>query len=282
MDKNPTIVVGAINIAANPHPEGIYRRLFDHVATIEINIHGSDWGKITKVSDLTGRDGVFHGRVLLWAKIDKRGKWINKDKDDEATAEDKKKISIPEAIEPNMRSFVFVFDQNKHRIIIEYKNDEDQGFGPKRASKFFSRLFAPENLWEGAPEVAVTTVPTEDALARVLAIPRLRRLRIHNTIPNDDLGDDAERIQERLKKMGAKSQDTELHKAAKVKKLEPDGQIKALAEAALENGFVEGFGRDETGKNVYESTELHPKTVTVKMEGESSFAAFLSAMRTFL
>lgn len=282
MDTPPVIVVGAINVAATPHPAGIYKRLFDYAATLEVHLHGSDWGKVTPIKEFKGRDGVYLGNVIIWTPIDRRGKWVNKRRGEEATDKEKEKIFIPEEIEPNMRSFLFALDEKSHRIVIEFQNDLGHRFGPQRAKKFFATIFDSEKLWDDAPDVAVSLVPTEDALERVFAIPRLRRLRIRNTVPNDDLGDDADRIQERLKKMGAKSQDIVLNKAAGAKRIEPDEHIKKLAAAGAVDGFVEGHGRDEAGNNVHESTELHPKVIEIKMHGESAFAAFLTAMRAFI
>jgi hypothetical protein len=82
--------------------------------------------------------------------------------------------------------------------------------------------------------------------------------------------------------MGAKSQDLELAKAAKVVTLKPDDEIKALADAATIDGFVEGSGKTEAGANVFESTKLHPKVVELEVQGGSSFTAFLSSLFSFL
>ena len=110
-----------------------------------------------------------------------------------------------------------------------------------RAKKFFGKLFNHSVLRELDAEVAVTVIPTEDALERIFHIPRLRWLRIHNTRPNPKIcSDEAELLHARLEAMGAKSHDLELTKAAKVKTLKPDDDIKALANAAAVDGFVEG------------------------------------------
>lgn len=283
MPGAPRIEIGAINIAASPHPVGIYRRLLDLAANVEIHLHGSDWGKITTVTPFEDRPGLLSGRVLLWAHIDKDGKWLNKKKNTEATQAEKNSIVLSPDIEPNFRSFYFVFHEEKHRLILEFRNELGQTFGPSRAERFFYKLFNSSATNELQVEVAATVVPTEDALDRIFEIPRLRWLRIHNTRPNaEDLTDEAEELQARLKKMGAKSQDLELTKAAKVKALQPDDETKSLAAAAAIDGFVEGKGKTEAGANVFESTKRHPKIVEREVQGGSSFAAFLSSLGSFL
>lgn len=276
------IVVGALNIAATPHPPGIYRTLLDRAANLEIPLHGSDWGKITTITPFEDRPNLYAGRVLVWAHIDKDGKWLNKTKNAEATADEKKRIILPPDIEPNFRSFNFVFNESKHRLAVEFRNELGQTFGPGRAQKFFSKLFNHRTLDDLGAEVAVTVVPTEDALERIFSMPRMRWLRVYNSQPNpEDLSDVAEELHERLRAMGAKSQDLKLTKAAKVKKLEPDEEIKALAAAAAVDGFVEAKGKTEAGANVFESTKLHPKVIEREIEGTSSFATFLTVLSSF-
>jgi hypothetical protein len=283
MPGNPKLEIGAINVAASPHPSGIYRRLLNLATNVEIHLHGSDWGKITTVTPFEDKPGLLSGRVLLWAHIDKDGKWLNKKKNIEATPAEKNQVVLPPDIEPNFRSFYFVFHEEKHRIVVEFKNELGQTFGPARAQSFFSKLFNGDVMNELAVEVAVTVVPTEDALDKIFKIPRLRWLRIHNTRPNaEDLSDEAEALQERLKQMGAKSQDLELAKAAKVKALNPDDKIRELAAAAVVDGFVEGKGKTEAGSNVFESTKRHPKIVELEIQGGSSFATFISSFKNFL
>lgn len=283
MASNPKIVVGAVNVAASPHPTGVYRRLLDLAADVEVHLRGSDWGKITAVTELEDRPELLVGRVLVWAHIDKDGKWLNKKKNVEATPDEKKRIVLPPDIEPNFRSFYFAFHEPKHRLVVELRNELGQTFGPSRAEMFFARLFNHPSLREIGVEVAVTVVPTEDALDKIYNIPRLRWLRIHNTRPNsEDLSDEAEVLHARLKAMGAKSQDLELVKAAKVRTLKPDDEIKTLAAAAAIDGFVEGNGKTEAGANVFESTKLHPKVVELEVQGGSSFTAFLSSLLNLL
>lgn len=282
MAERPRIAVGAINISADPHPPGIYRRLFDENADRGVNIWGSDWAKITIPIDRETARPSFYGRVLVWTEIDKDGKWLDQKTDKEATSTEKQKIQIPDNLDPNFRSFNFVFLEDRHLLILEYRNELGEHFGPKRAERFFARLLNRQDEDPDAPEVTVTVVPSSEALEKIYAIPRLRWLEIFVQRPNpDDLTPDANRILDRLIAQGAKNQTVQLEKKARVPTLKPDEDTRKLAEIAATNGHVAGSGKTADGKPIYESTQDHPKTVNVEVEGPTSISAFYSALRNF-
>jgi hypothetical protein len=238
MANVPIIEVGALNITASPHPPGIYQQILSAVADKEVPVWGSDRAKITQPGPFEDHEDWLYGQILVWAEIDINGKWLNKAKNKEATPEEKKEVieALPEDLEPNFRSFNFIFLEKKHRLVLEYRNELGQHFGPKRAEKFFQRLFDTK-LPRGSPAVEVTVIPEDDTLDKIYAIPRLRKLEIFLKRPNpDDNAEAAARILGRLERQGARSQKLELNKAATIKTLKPDAETKRLAALAAENG----------------------------------------------
>ena len=165
MPQNPRLTIGALNISADPHPQGVYRRLFQQVTDRPVPVWGRDWAKISAPADRETTPPSFYGRVLVWTEIDKDGKWLDQTTDKEATATEKQKIQIPENLDPNFRSFNFVFLENRHLLILEYRNELGEHFGPKRAERFFSSLLSGLFLDEEPIEVTVTVVPSSEALA---------------------------------------------------------------------------------------------------------------------
>jgi hypothetical protein len=277
-----TIVMGALNIAADPHPAGIYRALFDGAVDVPVRLWGSDWAKITKPIDRESKSPSFYGRVLVWTEIDRDGKWLNQDEDREATAIEKKEIRIPEKLDPNFRSFNFVFLEERHLLILEYRNELGEHFGAQRAEKLFRKLFVKDEPDEDQPVVEVTVVPSTEALEKIFAIPKLRKLEINVVRPNpDSLDEQEERILKKLLDQGAKEQTIILKKRAGVQKLEPNGETKMLATVAANNGSVSGEGKDEDGKPVFESTKDHPKTITAEIIGTSSISTFFAKLGLF-
>src|SRR5262245_1243819 len=111
MPEIAKLELGALNISASPHPEGIYRRSLQAVADREVRVFGTDWAKITEPGPLDDHPDWLYGQILVWTGINADGKWLNKRKNKEATPEEKKKIiaALPNDLEPNFRAFNFVF-----------------------------------------------------------------------------------------------------------------------------------------------------------------------------
>ncbi|MEY9604123.1 hypothetical protein AB7M74_010732 [Bradyrhizobium japonicum] len=283
MADTVTITMGALNIAADPHPQGIYRRLFEAAADLPVRLWGSDWAKITAPIDRETSPPSFYGWVLVWTEIDREGKWLNQVEDREATPHEKRNILIPEDLDPNFRSFNFVFLEHRHLLVVEFQNELGEHFGAQRAEKLFTRLFVKEEPEKDEPVVEVTVVPAAEALDRIFAMPKLRKLEINLVRPNpDSLDEFEERILQKLIDQGAKEQTVTLKKRAGVQKLTPDEETRTLAQIAAKNGSVSGEGKNEDGKSIFESTKDHPKIVKAEVVGTSSIATFFAKVQSFL
>ncbi|WP_424627563.1 DUF4747 family protein [Bradyrhizobium sp. SYSU BS000235] len=281
MAGSTNLQVAALNIVASPHPSGIYPELLRAAAGAEIPIWGSDYAKITSPLRIEDRPGLYTGQILVWAQIDTNGRWLNKRKDVEATAEEMQEIeeALPPDFEPNFRRFTYLLDESEHLLLIEVRNEFGHNLSPHRAERFFFRLM--ESLPEKWPDVDVTVVPEDDTLEKIFSIPRLVKLEILIKRPNaDDVGDDFNRIMEGMAEEGAKSWRIEKIKAPKEKTLKPNDDTKRMAAVAATNGTVSGKGKDESGSPVFESTAEHPKIRRVELI-TSSFGAVLSALRFF-
>src|ERR1700678_1006218 len=164
----PRIEVGALNIVAAPHPPAVYRQIFSAIADKEVHVWGSDMAKITELREFDDKPGQLYGRVLVWAEIDINGKWLNKAKNIEATPEEKKVIAeaLPDDLEPNFHSFNCIFLEKRHLLIVEFRNELGQRFGPSRAEKMLKRLLD-EHLPPDAPDVDVTVIPEDETLGPV-------------------------------------------------------------------------------------------------------------------
>lgn len=278
------IQVGALNIAADPHPKGVYREILARIADKEVELWGSDKAKITPFRQFEDNENLLALRILVWAEIDPDGKWINKRKNIEATDDEKLAIiaALPGHIEPNFRSFNAIFVEDKHLLVLEYRNELGEHLAASRAERLFERLFG-RYLTPDDPDVAVTAVPQDDALEKIFAIDRLRRLEIVIKRPNaDDVLDDATRILQRMKDEGTGERKTELIKAPRVKSITPDATTKKLAKIASTNGHVTGEGRDAKRKKTFVSTKEHPKVEEIEVpENTASYNAFLSVLRRF-
>jgi Domain of unknown function (DUF4747) len=123
--------------------------------------------KITSPRAVTGRSGIYTGRILIWTEIDLKRPWLDLANEDELDPALKKSISIPENARPNMRAFGYVFVEKPHRVYFEAKNEFGERLGPNVAKSIFSKITSQELLGFDSPEVEVTIVPDVDAVDRV-------------------------------------------------------------------------------------------------------------------
>lgn len=277
MGRERTLEVCALNLAANPHPGGVYISLLRRASHYLVQARGTDYAKITTPHAVSSRTGTYTGRILIWTEIDLKRPWLDLTKEDELSPSLKRTISIPENARPNMRVFGYVFVESKHRLYFESKNELGERLGPNTAKSIFSKLTSQELLGFDSPEVEVTIVPDVDAVERVLTLPRLRTLFIRVTLPNPDTASPAarKRVYERLKKAKARQLEERYIKSTDAEKLEPTQEMQELAEVAAENGLVRGEGRDSDGKKVEVSTERYPKKFFV---GTGEGGSFLSRL----
>ena len=270
------IPVYALNIAAMPHPDGIYPQLLRRAANIVVRAHGSDWARITAPESAPETPGVYTGRIQVWTEIDLRAPWYDITRDAELSEEIRKTISIPPNAKPNYRAFDYVFGERKHRLYFEARNEHGKTLGPTVARRIRSAVLSQEVQGLMAPSVEVTLVPKEGTVKRILAMPGLRTLTINVLVPNPDTTDaEAEkRVRKRLADAKARSMHVTYTKQRRAKRLTPTPEIEELATVAAKNGFVSGEGVSG-GKPTELSTSDEPRREYAEGKGGVSFLSKL-------
>lgn len=262
MAENRNIEYGVLNIAATPHPEGVYREIFEKAAHSQVGFWGDLHATISRPSDVG--DGFFSGRVYIWTEIDESEPAINTQKLEEVDFSDLD-IELPENIGFNGRVFTYIFRERDHALFVETRNELGKRISPIRLQKIFRRLFSPEILGIDASIVEVTVYPEEDALRRILGLHTLKRIHIHIVRPNaDDF--DAQDILDELEEQGAKSQDLNMAALPGPDGLTLNDRTKTQAEVGSYNGFVEASGVDEDGERVHLSTKQYPRIIRRVLE----------------
>lgn len=280
MSKETTVEFAILNIAANPHPKGVYEKILTKAALYPVNYWGSHYATVSK--PIAGKDGFFRGRIVCWVEIDKNEPAVFKDKLEEVDFNDLN-LDIPNNVGFNSRVFLYVFRESDHVLFFETLNDTGKRLSPRYAKKILELLTSPQVQGPESPLVEVTAIPEDDSLRRILSISKLTRLHIHLVRPNaDDL--DVARVLERLEKQGARSEDKVLVAAPGDGGITPDDETKTEAEVAVFNGYVQGAGYDDEGTRIDLSTKEYPRTIRKKVgEFGSSFAEIMSvAVETVL
>lgn len=283
MSQGRSLLVSALNISANPHPDGIYIRLLSRAAGRRIKVRGNDWAKISKPEPARDSVGVYTGRVLVWTEIDKNAPWLDAETDDFLSEEEKAKIIIPSKAKPNYRVFNYVFRERGHRLYVESRNEFGENFGVSTAQRFFLGLLIKRAEAEKI-DIDVTPVPISGAVQRVLSLPGLRQLHIRVIIPNADTTDENKRrrVLQRLRDAHAKQLDETYTKRAGEDHLVATPEIRETAEIAAENGFVTGVGR-KNGKRVEASTTKLPRVETIPADqpGEGFLSRLMGSIGLF-
>ena len=170
MPREKTVEVAALNIAANPHPDGVYVGLLEKASSFLVLVRGHDYAKITTPKE-SGEPDMLTGRLLIWTEIDLTGPWLDLTKEDALPPDLKKTIQIPSQAKPNYRVFSYAFNTKTHRLYFETRNEFRDTLSPGSARRIFANLLSREILGPDAPEVEVTVVPESGAVDRILSLP---------------------------------------------------------------------------------------------------------------
>lgn len=247
-----------LNIAASPHPEGVYVRLLEQAATKQVKYWGDRFATISAPRER--EEGFWQGRILTWDNIDFREPGI-----DTGSLTEVDVSGFGDTLPPNIgfngRVFLYTLRVRDHRVFVETLNELGKTLSPRQAGKIFDSLLNEPNQPRESPIVSVTVIPDENALKQILAIDQLKKLRIHLVRPNaDDVGDEADEVLQELVEQGAKSQDI-LLTAAAGEGLKPNEHTLAQASVAEINGYVDGNGREADGTRVAYSTRQYPRVI---------------------
>lgn len=281
MPRIRRVDVYQINIAANPHEDGVYQRLLQRASRIVVRVRGSDSAKLTSPQQNERYPHIHTGRILIWTEIDLRGRWIDLDHEEDLSPELRQKISIPERARPNYRSFDYVFDARKHTYYFEGKNDLDETVSPQTVFRLLSGAFSADALGPGFPDVAVTLVPEFGVVEKILSIPRLSQLYIKVVRPNPDgpAPEAFERVMGKLDALHAHKIETTIKKASDANRLTITTEYREMAEVGATNGVVAGKGRYANGSKADLSTTERPARIPVEMDRKDNlFARLLSVI----
>jgi len=276
MTNNVSIEYCAVNVAAHPHPSGVYLKLLETAALAKVNYWGDHYATIS--SPVQREDGFYQGRLVTWTAINKDEPAVDTQKLEEVNLADID-LTLPDNLGFNGRIFIYTFRERDHTMFVETKNEFRKTLSASRVEKILTGLFSSEIQGSDAPLVEVTLIPEEDALNRILGLDRLKRLEIHLVRPNADDLDVAEILAE-LDAQNAKSLEKTLVAAPGDQGLDPDEKTKKQAEVAEFNGYVLGKGNKEDGELVQYSTKAHPRIFERLLDQSSSiFAAALSVAK---
>ncbi|AUR08474.1 DUF4747 family protein [Phaeobacter inhibens] len=259
-----------LNVVAHPHPEGIYRRLFELAAAgSPVKYRGDRYARISPIT--ATKDGVFRGRLATWSEIDPNSPAVNKNSLEEKTLEESG-IRLPGDIGFNSRIFYFAFREEGHGLYVELKNDEGRTITPSIARSAFHAILSA--VAEGlTDEFMVHIASRNDAIGHVLGLTTIRKIEIDLHIPNpDDLSQDHQMVLDEINEMNAKRLQTSVVRAGGENTLLLTRRYRVMAELAADNGEVSVDGVKPDGSKARLSTRDFPARIKEEIaEGDSSY-----------
>lgn len=273
MEKKKLIEIIVVNIAANPHPEGIYFNLFNTAAgkKVKYSVNGEKSARFSEPTKIEEHPNFFSGHLLIWIDVSKNKDWMDLNSEQllNDTEKNQKLNSIEEIAKDyglSAQQFDYIFDIQNHKLYIERKNSRQKVIMPSQIKSILKKIMSVEIQGKDAPTVEITITPENDVVSNILDLPGLSKLNIGIVKPNpDDTSDGVrKRVLERLKNQNAHKIEVALFKDQKEDKLTPDQETKDLANVASENGFVRGEGVDIHGVKTKLSTEDKPKIIRLE------------------
>lgn len=268
-----------INIVAHPHPEGIYRKIFESAAKSNkgVRYFSNRFARLGPVSGV--KSGIFSGRLYTWLELDTDANVIRKTELEESPFVESG-VEIPDDIGLESRIFYYGFNIERHQLFVEAKNDDGQTISPNQAARAFSSVLSAV-ADEFVSELNVQTMPSSDSVERVLGLKAIKKIEMRLERPNpDDHSEKKRKILEKLDQMNAKQQEITLSKARGRETLKLDPDYRLLADVAAENGWLVAKGQNLDGKKQELSTRDYPRVVSHDLEaGSSSLAAVRSVAR---
>lgn len=256
-----------LNVAANPHPEGIYHQVFKEASKQEGLAYGRNWfAKLSPPSKADG--GFFHGRIGVWHEL--KGKAIQTRS---LERQDLSTLLNPEADGFGFPSkvFSFSFRERDHLMFVEIKNDEGDVISPASLGSAVQTVLsrAAKTL---EIDLGVTVLPQSDTVDEIFKLNMVRKILLDFTLPNagDDLSKEKQAIIDRLKRRGINRQKAEYTKAKSAERIEFDGELKAEIEIGAENGKVVASGKDDQGVRKVIDTTRRPTTIDKPVSAEDS------------
>lgn len=260
---------GVINVVAQPHPAGTYRRAFEAAGELSdgVAFFGDSYARLSPPT--RERDGIFRGRLAVWMEIDQSEPIIFKGSLEQALLADTD-FNVPSEVGFNSKVFYFAFREADHTLFLELENDEGGSISVNRAVDALNAIFSSVSL-SGVEAIDAYVKTKRNAVERVLSLPKLRKVEIVLNMPNpDDLQGEIAEIYAEMEQMGAKQQKAELTKSKDANTLILSPRYRALANVAKDNGFVKSEGIDTDGAKQELSTREHPEIIEVTQDNDVS------------
>ncbi len=281
MARKVKVSASALNIRLHPHSAETYANWIQAIFSRKLiaQVHGDRYGMISMLDRSEVEQGIVHGIITTFVRLDDSGSWFSAIDLSEATEDQISEISIPNGLFPNAATFYFQFDCVTHKLYFQtYSKGKSLTPGP--ALRFFSALSRDLEIMKQFGEAKISIMQDKSSLDYMFGIKIIKEIIITIIKPNSDIFDDdfEKNIEAHLEKTGSREISVS-YKAEGNGSIKPDDDINKITQVALENGSVEVVGRDEKGavrlKSQDYPQELHDQYDPDKQSERNAFLGLI-------
>lgn len=265
MARLKMLKIGVINIKTQPHSTDNYSNLLNSTYKLAEpgKIRGSDWGMIGSLrrNKIDEDEYVLFGSFYKFLNIDPRCTWLDLKQRTPVNAEEDGLVPpVPDFLKPNLKKIFYIFYPHLHRLFFETSN-----ITPSSLRKLLIALFSSESIFNKFGQVDVEIESTKELIQKIMDIPRLTRLSIDFSFPNNDTLDEADKkVLDRFRERNVRR-----HKQVSTT-TDPDGiqidkETQSLMNIGRSNGNVAAVGY-EGEKRLMLSTRDHPLEYEFKFD----------------
>lgn len=265
MARERTMQMSILNMKIHPHTPELYVKMFQDIFARKYvgKIRGADSGMIGSFrDDLYDKQGIYYGYIYKFLNIDPNEKWLNLTDFETIDPQETGELPVPPNLKPNLKQIGYIFYPAKHRILFD-----STSISPNSMLSLFNRLFNTPEIENEFGRVDMNVEATQEAIEKIIKIPKLTRLNINFTRPNNDDMDGLEgAVRARIENQNIKRFRQESSTNDEEGML-PDEETVALMNVARSNGSVYAIGYDGEEKKEY-STKDHPIKERIKYDPE--------------
>lgn len=241
MAQKRTLYVAALNIRLHEHADADYRKFFLRLYQLKlrINYRGDDHLMISSVRQ---SGNYVYGTLARFVEIDPEGDWFDMTTGEKAEDQVVASINIPPSLFPNLSTFGFRFDVDRHLLVYETYS-LGKRISPAVIEEFFEKLLEIQFVQDEFGGGEVNTVADKTKLEEIFTFDKLSRLSILIKRPNADFeSDDFEKsVLAEMDAEGVRSLSIERHSVPR-STIEPSEETRAYAGVAANNGRVVAHG----------------------------------------
>lgn len=246
MARELKLSVGALNVRLHPHSPELYDQYLQALYSLKqpVKLRGERYGMITLLDRREIDDGIIHGMVRTFTKIDFSGQWFDEQSLDAAAPDLLEQIIIPKHAHPNSAAFRFAFNVKKHTLTFEHYSS-GKYLVAKAAFMLFRTLSDMNDIISRFGAVSISIMQDKSTLDRIFKLTRLKRITFILDRPNPDIwSDDLEdQLDAHLGAVHAQRLAV-TYTAPSGGSLTETPSLRRLGDSALNNGEVEASGYD--------------------------------------